>query len=373
MGTEFTVDDMSCVQNSRIPDINIGYDVRGASQGIRVSQRICCFIGTLDTAATAEPNTLYDIVSLAQAEELFGKDSNITQQISAALAVFRNGTYCAVAMDEINLSSDSNAPDFQPDFEAMFCELKTRTVHILSYPYEINGNAESATLLKAYLELVGNPIEQRPAIAVSAFVGNLITPPNYPIANNKRIAYVNALDCDQSKEHICGAVAAAILRSTHPAVPLNGVSLRLTGTKSFLRSECDVLLRRGVTPLQINAAKNLEIVRLISTETGGTSEELPDMWIRSLDYIREAMLGDLRHCFDGRVLTDESAESVRSVIIGCLKKLEEEDVVKNVDANVDLITVAPNTKKRGFLTASIPADIVIGLHGMDGMINMLLS
>jgi phage tail sheath gpL-like len=377
----FTVDDMSEIAASRIPGVNIGYDVRGALSGLGVGDRVCCFVGQLAAGSTAPINTVIELTTVSQAVALFGEDSNIVHQYRAAFDVFRSGRYCAIAM-----AQNSASPSIEPNFEEMFNALRHSTVHILSYPYEVTDLSVNASdvpispssfYLDKFLEEMGGPVEQRPLIAVSSYIGNIFggTTPAYPNINNLRIAYANAIDVtgDNQEERVCGALSAAILRSPHPARPINGANLRLRGTQFYTREEINALLRNGVTPLTVNAARQIEVVRLISTETDGVSAQLPDMWVRSLDYIREAILAEIRHCFDGELLTEDSIGTVRSVIIGGLKKLEAEEVVKNVGDYIDSVIVEANPKKLGFLSVAIPVDIVIGMHGADGLIQMIVS
>jgi phage tail sheath gpL-like len=375
MSKPFTVDNMSEIAASRIPGVNLGYDVRGALSGLGLGNRVCCFVGQLASGSTAQIDTVIELTSVSQAVTLFGENSNIVHQYRAAFDIFRSGNYCAVAMATTN-----------PNFQTMFEALKHTNVNILSFPYEVTDlttnasdvpNSASSFYLDQFLEEMGGPVEQRPLIAVSAYIGSLFagTEPAYPKINNLRIAYANALDItgENKEERVCGALSATILTEANPATPINNANLRLRGTQAYKREEINALLRNGVTPLTINAARQIEVVRLISTETQGISAHLPDMWVRSLDYVREFILAEIRYCFDRQVLTQDSIGTVRSVIIGGLLKLEDLQVVKNVSANIENVIVEKNPDKLGFLSVKIPVDLVIGLHGADGLIQMVVS
>jgi phage tail sheath gpL-like len=123
----------------------------------------------------------------------------------------------------------------------------------------------------------------------------------------------------------------------------------------------------------LDASTELAVARLISTETDEPSDKSPDLWIRSLDYSREWIRNDLKKCFDGEKLTTRSVERVRSVIFGTLKKLESREIVKNVDALKENLVVKPNPDNIGFLTCRIPVDVVVGLHGIHGTIDLIIS
>jgi phage tail sheath gpL-like len=356
-----------------IPGTYIDLNADNALQGIRVGRRVCCFVGEIGTVgqgSATKVNTVYPISSVKQAEELFGADSNIVAQFRPAFSVFSGGIYLATALENTT------------NFVALFTALEGHRVDILSFPYPVNGtdNATGRALIE-YLDRVSNPTNQNPAIAVTAHIGNLTGTSDIGI-NHRRITFVNAknLDnedcddgCDYGREEICGAVAAMILSRPDPARSFNNFRLPLRGTSGYLRTDINALLTRGITPLNLNADRGLSVVRLVSTETDGVSEQLPDMWIRSFDFIREAVRNEIEHCFTAAKLTNESVGNVRSVILGCLKKLEDEQIVKNVDAHVPNLIVEPNPNNLGFLTVRIPADIVIPLHGAIGYIDLIVG
>jgi len=63
---------------------------------------------------------------------------------------------------------------------------------------------------------------------------------------------------------------------------------------------------------------------------------------------------------------------VRSEIIDVLKKLEELEIVEEVNANLDGLIVERDSEDPNRLNAKIPADIVNGLHVFAGRIDLLL-
>jgi len=363
--------------NTRVPGVVIGYDTTNALQGAQVSEKVCCFVGTVGQKADekTEKNKVYKIASSAAAQKLFGEDSDLYAQIKSAFKVFF-GKFIAIALDK----KEDGATKL--DFEAVFDELKNYKVDIVSFPYEINLNYESGLSLKEYLKLVGSPKEMRPAIAVSAFTGDLTDSDNEDKlpgkenkngANNPRVVLVNAKDCDQTVPEITAAVSAMILSQDDPARPFKDFVLPLTGETDYLQEEKEFLLRNGVSVIGLDGSTQLSVVRIISTETDGTSEKVPDLWIRSLDYVREWVRNEVKKCFVGEKLTTRSVERVRSVIFGSLKKLETREIIKNVDALKENLIVEPNPDNIGFLTCRIPTDVVVGLQGMNGYIDLIIS
>jgi phage tail sheath gpL-like len=374
--------------DTRVPGIRLGYDTTNALTGAQVSEKVVCFVGELgkDADEYAQTNKLYNIASVAQAEKLFGKDSNLCKQIKSAFSVFF-GQFKAIGLEEV-MDEEDETIGF--DFEAVFDVLKGYKADIISFPYPVNKKSTTVTddktdsglMLKKYIERVSGPKEQRPAIAVGAFVGNMLDSNNEELlpgeenslgANNPRIVLVNAKDCAQSEAEICGAVCAMILSKPDPALPFRNFALPLTGYTDYLEDEKNWLLHHGVSPLSLRADGTLTTVRIISTETDGTSEKVPDLWIRSLDYVREWVRTEVDRCFLDEKITDSSVSKVRSVIFGSLKKLEVQQIAKNVDLYKDNLIVEPNPNNVGFLTCKIPFDAVVGLQGMSGNIELILS
>lgn len=260
----------------------------------------------------------------------------------------------------------------------IFSKLAESKNNIISFPYDWKteeGSGDYANLQK-YLDKVAGPQEMNSTIAVIGAIGDFSTEqPKLP--NNPRIAFVNIRNTYCSLDSIVASVAAQILSEPDPAIGFNNDVLPTLAPDSngtdYLDGEKEILLRAGITPLQITASGNVSIVRLISTHTVGVSEKIPDMWVRTLDYTREAIRADLETATRKAKDTQRTAKMVRAVILGTLLKLETAEILKNVRQWSDRLTVERNPDNIGFFLARIPADAVIPLHGVHGMIDLIIS
>jgi phage tail sheath gpL-like len=115
------------------------------------------------------------------------------------------------------------------------------------------------------------------------------------------------------------------------------------------------------------------MVRLISTQTQGVSKNVPDMWIRSLDYVSEAIRFDVGAAIRRQKNTDKKIGAIRAVILGTLLSLEKNEIVKNVELYKDKLLVERMPENIGFFSVKIPTDIVLGLHGIIGHVNLIVS
>ncbi|MEM8337027.1 phage tail sheath C-terminal domain-containing protein, partial [Morganella morganii] len=69
-------------------------------------------------------------------------------------------------------------------------------------------------------------------------------------------------------------------------------------------------------------------------------------------------------------LNERTRQKVRSELLDVLIKLEEEEILENVEANKELLLVERNGKDSNRLDAQIPADVVNGLHIFAGRIDL---
>jgi len=262
--------------------------------------------------------------------------------------------------------------------DGLFSLLAKSKNNIISFPYDYDttqGSGDFANL-ESYLKKVTDPIEQGSTIAVIGYIGDCST--NIPAKpNNPRIAFVNMRNAYFSLDAMVAQLTADILANPDPAIPLNNNILTMLSPDSmgtdYLRGEQEILLRNGITPLQITASGRVSIVRLVSTETVGVSEKVPDMWIRTLDYVREAIRAEVDAAIHKKKDTERNVQMVRGVILGVLLKLDEAEILKNVRDWSDRLIVVRNPDNIGTFLAQIPADAVIGLHGVIGTIDLIVS
>ncbi|EJR6407239.1 phage tail protein, partial [Salmonella enterica] len=71
-------------------------------------------------------------------------------------------------------------------------------------------------------------------------------------------------------------------------------------------------------------------------------------------------------------LRDRTRGKVRSELLDVLLKLDDLDILENVEANKDKLRVERNGQDVSRMDAAIPADVVNGLHVFAGRIDLYL-
>ena len=143
------------------------------------------------------------------------------------------------------------------------------------------------------------------------------------------------------------------------------------------RTEQENELNNGVTPSEVGPGDKVQIVRAITTYTLDP-QSIPDIslydltTIRTLDYVRKAVRERISLRFPREKLSVRTEKAVRSEIIDVLIKMEELEIVEEVQANLDGVIVERDLQDPNRLNARIPADVVNGLHVFAGRIDLLL-
>lgn len=146
----------------------------------------------------------------------------------------------------------------------------------------------------------------------------------------------------------------------------------------LIRTEQEVLLRNGVAPLEAGPdGTSVQIVRAITTYTvdpqGVQDVSLLDLTtIRTLDYVRRAVRERVALRFPREKLSSRLPAAVRGEILDVLNKLEELEIVEEVEANKDGVICERDSQDANRLDAKIPTDVVNGLHVFAGRIDLLL-
>ena len=143
------------------------------------------------------------------------------------------------------------------------------------------------------------------------------------------------------------------------------------------RTEQENALLNGLTPFEIGPGDKVQIVRAISTYTknaqGVDDVALLDITTsRTLDYVRKACRERIALRFPRDKLSSRTPPKVRSELLDVLYKLEELEIVEEVDANKDGLIVERDLQDVNQLNGRIPADVVNGLHVFAGRIDLLL-
>lgn len=251
--------------------------------------------------------------------------------------------------------------------------------NIVVAPY---ATQTALTALRTHLDSVSAPLEQRGALGVAGWRGTLSTATTLAgQLNSGRITLGWHNGSVKLPAEIASAYAARIASEEDPARPLNTLSLTpldVTALSSQTgRQEQEAALKNGVTPFEIGAGDVVQIVRAVSTYTtnaaGVEDVSLLDITtIRTLDYVRKACRERIALRFPRDKLSSKTPPRVRSELLDVLYKLEELEIVEEVDANKDALIVERDSQNVNRLNAAIPTDVVNGLHVFAGRIDLYL-
>ncbi|MBX9269128.1 phage tail sheath C-terminal domain-containing protein [Chromobacterium violaceum] len=267
----------------------------------------------------------------------------------------------------------------EPDLVPVLGAVVSGGHQIIASPF--TGDA-ALTALRNHLDFVSGPLEQRGAIGVIATTGALADASALSAKlDSGRITAAWYRGSAKLPADIAAAYAAVIASEEDPARPLNTLELKGLDVVDLAsrtsRTEQENALYNGVTPLEVGAGDRVQIVRAISTYTkdaqGVDDVSLLDITtIRTLDYVRKACRERIALRFPREKLSDRTPSKVRSELLDVLYKLEELEIIEQVEANKAGLIVERDLQDVNRLDAKIPVDVVNGLHVFAGRIDLLL-
>lgn len=238
------------------------------------------------------------------------------------------------------------------------------------------------TDLRTHLNSVSNPMERRPAIGVYATGGSLSAATTQAgTLNSERMTAALVKNTITPAEEIAAAYAAVLAFEEDPARPLN--TLTLPGVTAPLiadrlsRSEQETCLNNGVTPLEWGPGDLVQIVRAVTTYTLNASSVLDVSWldlttIRTMDYCMKAWRTRVELRFPRDKLSAKTPARVRSELLDVAYRLEELEIIENVDLWKNDLVVERDSQDNNRLNAKIPVDVVNGLHIFAGRLDLIL-
>lgn len=233
-----------------------------------------------------------------------------------------------------------------------------------------------------HLNFVSGAVEQRPAIlvvpfsdidAATAFANQVAVKSSYRVV---AVCYHGATG---QEAEIAGAMAAVLADSNDPALPFNGVNLEGVAAVddryklTFERQER--ALKAGVCVIATGADGKPEIVRAVSTyrvnpDTGFADDLMLDInGALTIDYVRHVMRVAVSR-ERRRKNTAAQRRNLRSIFLAEAKKLEQAEILQNVSATEEQLTVIEDAQDRYRVNASIPADWVRGMHVIATTLNV---
>ncbi len=250
---------------------------------------------------------------------------------------------------------------------------------ILAVPY---ASGTPLTELRTHVNAVSGPMEKRPAVGVYASGGSLSAATTQAgTLNAERLTPALLKNTITPAEEIAAAYAAIIAFEEDPARPLN--TLTLPGVTAPLiadrlsRTEQETCLANGVTPVEWGPGDVVQIVRAVTSYALNPAGVSDVSWldlttIRTMDYVMKAIRTRTELRFPRDKLSAKTPSRVRSEILDVLYKLEELEIVENVEKWKDDLVVERDSQDNNRLNAKIPVDVVNGLHVFAGRLDLIL-
>lgn len=250
--------------------------------------------------------------------------------------------------------------------------------NLIISPFTDNINAVA---LRDHLEAVSAPTAKKPAIGVMAFNGTMARGATFTSSlNSERLTVAWYKGAVEPNALIAAGYGAVIASEEDPARPLNTLEVKglsvVDNAQLPTFSEFNQALYNGLTPLEV-VNQRVRIMRAITTYTKSpTNTDDPSFLdltsIRTLDYVRYAIEQRIELRFPRSKLNNRVAVKVRSEILDVLYRLEEKEVIENVDVHKANLLVVRNSDDVNRLDCQIPADVVNGLHVVANRIDLIL-
>lgn len=233
-----------------------------------------------------------------------------------------------------------------------------------------------------HLNSVSDPINQKPAILVVPF-SNVEDAEDFadqaPIKTSYRVVCVCYHGAHGEEPELAAAMAAALADSNDPALPFNGVNLNgITPVEDQYKltfERVEAALRKGVCMIQTGADGVPEIVRAISTyrmnpDSGEDDDLMLDInGALTIDYTRKVMRTAASK-ERRRKNTAPARRNLRSIFMTEALKLEKAEILENVTATADQLTVTQDNDDKTRANAEIPANWVRGMHIVATTLNV---
>lgn len=379
--------------------------VKDHSAGVAATGSIT-FVGTASTAGNASVNIAGEnyLISIAKGE-------TDIQLAARMMAVINASHFCPVVANlsendnkvitltaknkgeignEISLAIKNSASDLTLTTSSMNggsqnADITNALTSVAGFHFNVIISAfsdtDNAKALHLHLESVSAPTAKKPAIGVMGWKGTLATGATFTQAlNSERITVAWYKGAVESNALIAAGYGAVIAFEEDPAKPLNTLEIKgLTAVESTqfpTFSEFGQALYNGLTPLEV-INQRVRIMRAITTYTKSANNTddpayLDLTTIRSLDYVRYAIEQRIALRFPRSKLNDRIARKVKSEILDVLYRLENKEIVENVDAHKSQLIVVRNGEDVNRLDTVIPADVVNGLHVVANRIDLIL-
>lgn len=353
----------------RKPGAYFEFNTSLAVRTLPTNKQSICLIVPLGPDATMAPHVPVQVYSATEAGKLFGPVAE--EMVAAAIGAYR---YVAISAVGVVVEGDA-----EPSIVAAL-DATALGGYTLLVPAWFSQTA--LTALRTHIQTYTDSIEQQSIIGVAALTSTLSAATTLAASLNSGAITLAVLPGTASTaRQVAAAYAAVIASEEDPARPLNTLVLKgiqvPTITQRLGRTEQETALANGVTPLEVAAGDVIQIVRAVTTYTksaaGATDVSLLDLTtMRTLYYVRNACRERIRLRFPRSKLSKKTPDAVRGELLDVLLKLEELEIVEEVEANADGLVVERSLQDVNRLNSSIPTDVVNGLHVFAGRIDLLL-
>jgi phage tail sheath gpL-like len=353
----------------RKPGAYFEFNTSLAVRTLPTNDQSICLIVPLGEDATVSPNVPTQFYSATEAGKLFGPVAE--EMAAAAIKAYR---YVAISAVGVVVQGDAE-PDITAALDAT--ALGGYTILVPAW-----FSQTALTALRTHIKTYTDSIEQQSIIGVAALTSTLSAATTLAaLLNSGAITLAVLPGTASTARQVAAAYAAVIASQEDPARPFN--TLELTGiqvpeiSKRLGRTEQETALGNGVTPLEVAAGDVIQIVRAVTTYTksaaGATDMSLLDLTtIRTLYYVRVACRTRVRLRFPRSKNSKKTPAAVRGEVLDVLYKLEELEIIEEVEANADKLVFERSAQDVNRINASIPVDVVNGLHVFAGRIDLLL-
>ncbi|ENW79775.1 hypothetical protein F909_02878 [Acinetobacter sp. ANC 3929] len=245
---------------------------------------------------------------------------------------------------------------------------------------EVGENTVQAWI--EHLNSVSDAINAKPAILIVPFsdidqAQDFVV--NSQIETSYRVLCVCYHGAQGYEPELAGAMAAALANSNDPALPYDGVNLggipAVADEYKLTFERIEAALNLGICMIDTGADGIPEIVRAVSTyrvnpDSGEDDDLMVDINAALIvDYTRKVIRTDLKK-ERRRKNTAAQRRNVRSIILNRLIQLDDAEILQNVRANADQLTVVEDKIDRSRVNVAIPADWVRGMHVVAGTIDV---
>ena len=293
------------------------YDASSTIGGKKTSR----VVGVAAIAAKGTANEAVTLTSYAEGVTAFGEDAEGGVGMAAVLrALYENGA--AVVKAAAVGKTSAGADDYESAFKALEeCEDVDAVVCD-------STDADVQKKLKESVESASGKQRERIGVAAGGAeetAAELVT--HAAKLNSERMVLVAPGDV-----RTAAAAAAVIAAEEDPSVPVNGAVLKGFSTLGarYDDTQIDLLVRGGVTPLEVSAGE-VSIVRGITTRTttGGAADKT---WreltsIRIVDDVIPSLRASLRARFARSRNTEQTRAAIRSQVIVELENKRAQEII----------------------------------------------